>query len=474
MSGRFLQRDSAGHWTADEVAEAAGGRWIISPPKRWFASGLCIHGPTMQAGNLVVVRGSEPGSKGIQEHLLSTLPHPPAGIITSSDMIPGPASMPVLRVGDTGVAILAMGRHARERMTGKVLAVTGSAGKTTTVAMLAHVLSAWGRVGRTGYNANLPHGVAWNLASMPLHAPHIVLELAIGRMGQSARMARPDIAVFTNIFPAHLGEGSSLRDIARTKSAIFSAMSPGGVAVINRNMLEWETVHAAATARKLEVFHFGTTGESDFQLLDYDAGSKRVSVRLRDEEHGYSLPAAGKHMALNSLAILAAVSALGLPLEQAFRQLETFQPLPGRGEESEVIVDGKRITMIDDAYNANPGSMTVALEQLSLRVTAGRKIAVLGEMADLGPEARRYHSELSTLIDGLDIDRFYVTGELYSEFWESLPRDRRGGFEPSLSALRLRVFQEIADGDTVLFKGSNSAKIYQIVSWLAQQSVRTR
>src|SRR5690606_33166990 len=109
MSGRFLQRDSAGHWTADEVAEAAGGRWIISPPKRWFASGLCIHEPTMQAGNLVVVRGSEPGSKGIQEHLLSTLPHPPAGIITSSDMIPGPASMPVLRVGDTGVAILAMG-----------------------------------------------------------------------------------------------------------------------------------------------------------------------------------------------------------------------------------------------------------------------------------------------------------------------------------------------------------------------------
>lgn len=463
---------SAGaNWSADEVAEVTRGRWIVPPDLGWSAGGLCIHAPTMRPGDMVVVRGQEAGSRGMSAEALRKLDAAPAAIITSTAMPLGSTGVPVLQVDETSAAILAMGRYARDRLTGKVLAVTGSAGKTTAVAMLAHVLSDRGEVGRTAHNANLPHGVAWNLASMPPKAPHVVLELAIGQMGRSARMARPNVALFTNVFPAHLGDaGSSVRDIARTKSAIFSGMSPGDVAVINRDMLEWETVYAAARNRNLEVLHYGLTEDSDFQLLEYDHREGLVRARIMGRNHEYRLGAPGKHMALNSLGIVAAVTAVGVPLEDAFEQFGSFQPLSGRGEEFEIEVGGKRIAVIDDAYNANPGSMTVALEQLGASSAPGRKIAVLGEMAELGPQAKQFHSDLAALVSRLEIDRFFVTGRLYDEFWERLPTSRRGGFASSLDELWDRLHDGLEDGDTVLFKGSNSTGIHRIVARLKENA----
>jgi UDP-N-acetylmuramoyl-tripeptide--D-alanyl-D-alanine ligase len=452
-------------WTAAELAQATGGSWIVAPPEGWSATGLCIYAPAMQPGHMVAVRQGE-GGRGVLPLIVRRMKSPIAGVmVTEADPLPVPGA-PTLLVPEMGEAILAMGDYARSRMAGKVLAVTGSAGKTTATAMLAHALAAFGPVARSAHNANLPHGVAWNLASIPRDMPHVVLEIAIGNMARSARMARPHVALFTNILPAHLGALSTVADVARTKAAIFRVMSPGDVAVLNRDMMEWQTVHDAAQARRLKIIHYGTGAESDVRLVDYIPAEQLVVASIMGRSVQYRIGAAGTHMALNSLAVLAAVASLGLPLGPALEQMQTFSALAGRGELLEIELDGRRLTVIDDAYNANPGSMRAALERLGQEEGGRRRVAVLGQMAELGPSEKQHHAELADFIGERPIDRVHVTGDLYAEFWDRLPAKRRGSYQPSLDDLKRVLREELRDGDIVLFKGSHSTRIHQLVDWI--------
>lgn len=458
----------ARQWDAAHVAAATGGSWVQLPPEGWTAKGLCTYAPAMQPNDIVVLRG-EKDTMGVPLHTLIDRGKPAGSITTDPELASG-LEGPVLRVADNMQAVLAMGDYARTRMSGNVLAVTGSAGKTTVVAMLAHALSAWGDVGKSHHNANLPAGVAWNLASIPWDTPHVVLELAIGKMAISARMARPKVAIFTNVLPAHLGERSTVTDIARTKSAIFLGMAPGDTAVLNRDMLEWDTVHDAARRRKLDVVAYGASEECICRLLRYDAANRQAQARIRNREISFRMGAAGYHMALNGLAVLAAVSALGHPLEPAIAQLERFAALPGRGEEIHLSLDGRKLTVIDDAYNANPGSMRAALARLGDHQGARRRVAVLGEMAELGPNAVAYHTELATFMQNRSIDEVHVVGELYADFWEAIPPALRGFHARSRQALRDVLREQLADGDVVLFKGSHSTGMHELVEWLKKSA----
>jgi UDP-N-acetylmuramoyl-tripeptide--D-alanyl-D-alanine ligase len=456
------------HWTAADVERATGGRWLSPPPPDWQASGLCISPPTMLPGEMVALRLTDPGI-GIAPQRLGLLKHQPSALITSGASVVAGTDVPALVVPDTGAAILALGHYARDRMVGRLVAVTGSAGKTTTVAMTAHALSAFGAVGQTRANANLPHGVAWNLASIPWDVPHTVLELAIGRMARTARLARPDVAIFTNILPAHLEYHRDLATVATRKSAIFEGMAPGAVAVLNRDMAEWERVHMAAKARGLSIVHYGASDASDLRLLGYDASTREVSAQIYGRSLSYRLGAPGEHMALNSLAVLAAVSALGQDLAPALATLAGFTAAAGRGNEFQVAIEGRTLTVIDDAYNANPGSMAAALAALGGRPAAGRRIAVLGEMLELGPQAAEYHARLAPLIERFAIDRVHAVGDLYGGLWDALPAERRGTLAGSLEEIRAVLRTDLQAGDTVLLKGSHGTGMYTLPDWLRSQ-----
>lgn len=458
-------------WTAETVAQATGGRWREMPPEGWTASGLCIHAPTMLPGQMVVVRSGE-GTKGMAAVSLPKLTTVPAAILTGDPAQRFDAAIargvPVLDVADSGNAILALAESARERMTARVLAVTGSAGKTTAVAMLGHVLDAYGKTGTTAHNANLPHGVAWNLASMPPDAAHVVLELAIGRMATSARLVRPHVGLFTNVLPAHLGEKSTLADIATTKSAIFTGMRPGDVAVINRDMAQWHIVHSAAQACGLRIVHYGTGADCDVQLIDYVPAGNQVTARLGERQVAFEIGAAGRHMAENALGVLAAVMALGYDPEPAMRRLAGFRALPGRGEATLLQLDERRIEVIDDAYNANPGSMRAGLQRLADGADARRRVAVLSEMADLGPQAAGYHAALAPLLETLAIDRIYLIGPLYADLWRSVDAARRGAYVATVDELKEVLMRDLRDGDLLLLKGSHATQLHRLVDWLRQ------
>lgn len=456
-----VREDMRPGWTAHSVAAATGGEWIQPPPPDWGAAGVSTFAPACRGGDLAVIKSGAAGI-GIGPQLVPRMAQC-SGLISAEPTALPQTDLPVLRVRDTGQAVLAMAEYARARMVGKIVGVTGSAGKTTVVAMLASALSPAGPVNTTQHNANLPNGVAWNLASFDWTAPHAVLELAVGRMALSARLAQPQVAIFTNVLPAHLREGTTTADIARTKSAIFMGMNPGDVAVLNRDMEELAIVQGAAEQRGLKLVWFGTSPGCDLQLLDYDALRKIVHARINGRLVRYRLGAPGRHMAINSLAVLGAVTALGHPLEPALAQLAGFNALAGRGATFSASIGGRQVTIIDDAYNANPGSMRAALAGLAEQSASRRRVAVLGDMAELGPRAVDYHSDLAAVIAASAIDKVFVSGHCYGGLWAQLPAMQRGRLFADMDELEQELRHQLEDGDIVLFKASHSSGLHKLV-----------
>ena len=447
-------------WTAQIVARAAGGTWVRPPPENWQATGLCIYRPSLQDGDMVVMRAEEDAERGIPSRQINRLKPQARCIITSAPQAFDGADLPVLAVPDNGDAVLALGRYARSMMRGNLIGVTGSAGKTTMVAMLAQALRPWGKVGTSRLNANLPHGIAWNLASIAWDTPHIVMELAIGRMKQNAALARPDIAVFTNIAPAHLEFHHDLATVARRKSAIFEGMAAGGTVILNADMAELARVRALAQARGLNIVSYGEAPHADFRLIGRTGDC--LEAETPSGRMDYHLATPGRHMAINSLAVLATLHALSLDPGRGMTALGNFQPLAGRGELTALRVCGKSILLIDEAYNANPASMAAALELLGAQA-GGRRVAILGEMLELGPGAEGYHADLAPLVARLCIDVVHAVGPLYARFCADLPPRNRGIHAPDLATLRAGWPELIRDGDIVLVKGSHGSGVHEIV-----------
>lgn len=458
-------------WNADNVVRATGGRWSLPPPSDWSAGGLTTYAPEMRAGAMVAVREAG-GTVGVARSYLPRLAHLPSALIVAEGAPAIDEKMPHLFVENVGAAILRLGAFSRTRMTGNIFAVTGSAGKTTVAAMLADALAPFGPVGETRANANLPHGIAWNLASIAWDTSNLVLELAIGRMAANARLVRPHIAIFTNILPAHLEYHPDLATIAARKSRIFEGMAPGDIAVLNRDMAEWERVHMAAKQRGLRIVHYGASTGCDLRLTGHDPATGEVQAELDGRAIAYRLAAPGAHMALNSLAALAATVAAGYAIEPVIGRFSAFRPLAGRGAEHRLRLHGREIVLIDDAYNANPGSMEAAFAALGARRDGTRKLAVLGEMLELGPDAAAYHSALAPSIADHDIGSVYAVGGLYDGFWNALPAERRGGRAASPAELQDLLLRELRNGDLLLVKGSHGSGMHRLVDWLKAEADR--
>lgn len=462
----------AGRWTADQLVAATGGEWWRAPTTpQWRAAGACVWPPAMRRGDLVFVR--RPGTKGgMPAALLDRLPCPPAALVcVDPDALDGMdgrwSDTPVLRVADESRALLDLGRAARADVTACFIGVTGTAGKTTTVAMMAHGLAACGRVGRSRESANLPHGIAWNLASLDPDADLVVMELAVGHMARNAALVRPDIAVFTNIGPAHLQYHGSVAEIARKKALMFDAMQPGAVAVLNRDMLEWERVAQAARDRSLRVVSYGRHPESDVRLLAMDADTGSAQARAGSTDIRWTMAARGEHMALNALAVMAVAQELRLDLQQVAAQLGAFTALAGRGVHHALrLSSGIAVTLVDESFNANPVSMRAALEGVRAAVR-NRLVLVLGDMLELGAEAPAWHLGLHPWIVGSGASLVLLVGPLMQPLaLEEWPAGCRVfHFDTSVPATAWLV-RHLQDGDTVLLKGSAGMRLSVVVDHL--------
>lgn len=463
------------NWNSERILRATRGSWRRAPqePATWSATGVSIWRPSMEEGHLVALR-AEGWKRGVPTRAIESLPFKPRAILIKSDAPTPtdiPTDIPLLEVEDMSRAIFAMGHFSRHRMQGRVIGVTGSAGKTTLVGMLAHTLREWGSVGSTKHNSNLPIGIAWNLASIPWDSAHVVLEMAIGGMRQNTALARPHVAVFSNIEPAHLEYHHSTEEIARKKARIFSGMEPGSVAILNRDMNHWDEIAQAARQQRLRVLSYGRNPQSDFVLLDYHAASRTVHARTPCGALRYHLGAPGLHMAYNSLACLAVIDALGFSQQHAASRMAEFGALEGRGRLIEITNDDQHLRVVDEAYNANPASMAAALSlirELEAPKDQGRRVIILGDMLELGPNSREYHRNLKAQTLSAAPNLVLLCGPEMHALYEELEKCAQVHWFEKVDMLNAQLSHLLQDGDLVLVKSSAGTQLSKTVEAIKQ------
>jgi len=371
----------------------------------------------------------------------------------------------------------ALARAARERLHGKVIAVTGSVGKTTTKEALRLALSADGETHASAASYNNHWGVPLSLARCPASAKYAVFEIGMNHAGEITpltKLARPHVAVITAIEPVHLEYFGTLEKIADAKAEIFAGVEAGGAAVLNRDNAQFAQLAAAARAAGIKrIVSFGEHGDADARLLrvSLQADLSTVEASILRQPVTYKVGMAGRHIALNSLAVLAAASLAGADLALAALALGNLRPPSGRGTRSTLKVPGGTALLIDESYNANPASMRAAIALLAEVPIGqqGRRIAVLGDMLELGPQGGEFHRSLANVIAETGIDLVFCSGPLMRHLWEALPSRARGGYAETAAALEPAVLGAIGAGDAVMVKGSLGSKMGPIVKALEKQ-----
>jgi UDP-N-acetylmuramoyl-tripeptide--D-alanyl-D-alanine ligase len=387
------------------------------------------------------------------------------------------ANAPLLLVDDVLDGLRDLAFAARARAQAKIIAVTGSVGKTSTKEALLLALAADGETHASAASYNNHWGVPLSLARCSADAKYAVFEIGMNHAGEITpltRLVRPHIAIVTMIAPVHLEFFGSLEKIADAKAEIFLGIAPGGAAVLNRDNAQYARLEAAAKAAGVSrVVSFGEQVKADAQLLrvSLQSDSSTVEARILGEAVTYKLGAPGRHLVLNSLAVLAAAVLAGADLALAALALAHLQPAPGRGVRVALRVPGGSALLIDESYNANPASMAAAIALLGQAPLGqrGRRIAVLGDMLELGPAGAELHRGLAGPLQDANVDLVFCSGPLMHALWEALPSNRRGGYADTAAALEAAVLDAIHDGDVVMVKGSLGSKMGPIVKALERQ-----
>jgi len=390
------------------------------------------------------------------------------------------ADAALLMVDDVLEALRDLARAARARLDAKVIGVTGSVGKTGTKEALRLALSADGETHASAASYNNHWGVPLSLARCPAGAKFAVFEIGMNHAGEItplAKLVRPHVAIVTAIEPVHLEYFGSLDKIADAKAEIFSGIEPGGAAVLNRDSAQFARLEAAAKAAGVaRIVTFGAHAEADARLKRHSLqpDCSTVEARILDADVTYKLGAPGRHLVLNSLGVLAAVSLVGADLALAALALNKLKAATGRGARMTLAMPGGSALLIDESYNANPASMAAAIALLGQTPVGpqGRRIAVLGDMLELGAQGEALHRGLAEPIQAAGVDLVYCSGPLMRTLWEALPSSRRGGYAETAAALEPAVLDAIREGDAVMVKGSLGSKMGPIVKALERRFPR--
>jgi UDP-N-acetylmuramoyl-tripeptide--D-alanyl-D-alanine ligase len=374
------------------------------------------------------------------------------------------AQGPLLMVGHTQRGLEDLARAARARSNAKILAVTGSAGKTTTKEILRLACNALGRTHASAASYNNHWGVPLSLASLPRDCEYGIFEVGMNHFGELRNLVsfvKPHVALVTTIAAAHLEFFGTCEAIADAKSEIFEGLLPGGAALIPADNPYAERLKARARqAQVSRIVSFGETGDAKLLSFTADGDGMRVKADILGRAIDCHVGAPGAHIAQNVVGALAAVALLDGDVLNAAAALKNFVALKGRGAR----FDAAGIGVIDESYNANPASMAAALALLG--AAGGRKIAVLGDMLEMGEGGLAHHAGLAAPIDANRVDLVFASGAQMKALWDALPSGRRGAYAETSAALLPQVLAALKAGDTVLVKGSNGAKMSVIVDAL--------
>ncbi|WP_102226184.1 UDP-N-acetylmuramoyl-tripeptide--D-alanyl-D-alanine ligase [Acidimangrovimonas sediminis] len=463
-------------WTAADAAAATGGR----ATRDFAATGVSIDTRTLQPGDLFVALtdlrdGHEFVTQALEKGACAAMvSRVPEGVA---------ADAPLLIVDEVLPALGRLGVAGRARCGARVVGVTGSVGKTSTKEMLRAVLGGQGRVHAAEASYNNHWGVPLTLARMPADSDFAVIEIGMNHPGEIAPlavMARPHVAMITTVAAVHLEAFENVEGIAREKAAILDGLEPGGTAVLPADLEVTPILTAKAQKVDAKVILFGSDKTADFRLssVTLSRDTTVVQAEARGAPVLFKVQSAGRHFAANALGALAVAEALGLDLAIAATDLGHWTPVVGRGMRETVVMDVVQDRMafdlIDDAFNANPASMAAALDVLIAaepvhdvgRLAEGRRIAILGDMLELGPDEAAMHVDIARH-PGLDkIATIHCVGPRMRGLWQALPRRQRGEWVEKATDLAAHAHQLVDAGDVVLVKGSKGVKVSLVVDAL--------
>jgi UDP-N-acetylmuramoyl-tripeptide--D-alanyl-D-alanine ligase len=447
-------------WTSREAQEATLGK----ATRDFSATGMSIDTRTLKPGDLFIALKGD--ARDGHEFVAKALASKAAAALVSRKPEGVADDAPLLAVAHTQRGLEDLGRASRARTNAKIVAVTGSAGKTTTKEILRVALGALGTTHASAASYNNHWGVPLSLASMPRDTQYGVFEVGMNHFGEIRAlidMVRPQVAIITTIAPAHLEFFGNADAIADAKSEIFEGIEPGGAALVPAGIPQSARLLARAKqAAVSRVFRFGSERGCEARLVSHSDAIEgaRFKADIFGQPVEAQIGAPGAHIAMNAIAALAATALLGGDVFNAAASLKAFVALKGRGAR----VTAAGIDIIDESYNANPASMAAALSLLS--TAKGRRIAVLGDMLELGEDSNALHAGLASEIERARVDLVFASGPLMRALWDALPPSRRGAYAPTSKELEPEVGKALRGGDTVLVKGSNGSKMSLIVDAL--------
>jgi UDP-N-acetylmuramoyl-tripeptide--D-alanyl-D-alanine ligase len=465
-------------WTQAELAGAFAAD--STEPLSATVGGVSIDTRTLQAGDLFFAIKGE--SRDGHDYVARAFEAGAAAAVVALERADSFAPFgPLFATDDTLKAMERLGVASRSRSKARIVAVTGSVGKTTAKEMLRAALSACGATHASSASYNNHWGVPLTLSRMPANAEFAVLEIGMNHSGEIAplvRMVRPHVALVTTIAPVHIEHLGSIEAIGDAKAEIFLGLEPSGTAVLNRDAPQFERLAKAAADRGMRILTFGAGEDCDARLIEAIDAEPRSHIRARlfGCDMRFDLGAPGLHMAQNALGALLAAQALGADVDRCAAALARFSPQKGRGERFSVPTPDGSATIIDESYNANPASMRAALALLGATKPGpnGRRIAVIGDMLELGPDGAAMHAQLASDLRSNKVDLLFGAGRLTRALFDAAPASMRAAWAERSSELAAEVARALRNGDIAMVKGSNASRMGPLVAALREQRARAQ
>lgn len=447
-------------WTAAAIAAATGG----TASTDFAVDGVAFDSREVGPGDLFVALSGE-ATDG-HRFVAQAFAQGAAGAIVSR-----PVDGPHVLVDDTTVALNRLATASRARTASRIVGVTGSVGKTGTKEALFAALDriTHGNAHRSVKSYNNHTGVPLSLARMPAATQAAVFEMGMnhaGELAQLTRLVRPEVAIVTTIAPAHTEFFTGEDAIARAKGEIFEGLVEGGIAIVPFDSPHRDTLIAAARPHAAKIVTFGLREGADVRAIEHvrmSGGDSFVTARLGSREVSYTLAPPGEHWVANSLAVMAAVDAIGGDLGVAGLALADLAGLAGRGARRTLKLPAGEALLIDESYNANPASMRATLKVLAAE-RADRRIAVLGEMRELGDSSDAYHAALAVPIDEAGVSRAVLVGQGMLPLAKALEGRIETVHVPDAAAAAMVLSDLLLPGDAVLVKGSNGVGLARVVA----------
>ncbi|HEX4504658.1 MAG TPA: UDP-N-acetylmuramoylalanyl-D-glutamyl-2,6-diaminopimelate--D-alanyl-D-alanine ligase [Alphaproteobacteria bacterium] len=454
-------------WTAAEAADATGAK--PAPGAGWAASGVSIDTRAVAANDLfVALKGPRFDGHDFVAAALSS----GAAAAMVDRPISGADPARLLAVPDTMAGLEALAIAARARSQARIVAVTGSVGKTGTKEALATLLGAQGRTHASTGNLNNQIGMPLSLARMPATAEFGVFEIGMNHAGEIAplsAMLRPHVAIITNVEAVHLEYFANVEGIADAKAEIFTGLDADGTAILNHDNPHFGRLTQAAEARGIgNIWSFGESAGAEGRLIsvDLEPSGSVVRATILGREIGFRLPLPGRHQVQNALAVLLAVAAMGGDIGAAVATLETLTPVKGRGVAIDVALAGGSFRIVDETYNASPAATRAALAVLGMTEAGGRRLVALGDMLELGANGPAEHVGLADALIAAKVAQVFTAGPLTRHLHDALPAHMRGAHAETSAALAPLVARAARANDIVLVKGSAGSQMGTVVAAL--------